>query len=283
PATPPALPQLPTVKHVWYVALTGHSYAETFAPGATGAAPYLAGALRDQGTLLPWYHAAGHDPAATGVALLGGQKDATGPFDDRTETLPGQLTGLGRTWKAYVEGATAGLNPGDNPCSRPSDQAPRNPFLRFGAVTGDPTCGQSVAELDALATDVADTDSAPTFSYILPGPAHDGSTSLADADAWLKTTLPTILESKAYADGGLVVVTFDAGAPDDAEAGGGRVGALLLSPFVKAGGTVSAPYDPFALLKSIEDLFGLDPLGYAKDTRLKAFGPKVYAAWSPND
>jgi phosphatidylinositol-3-phosphatase len=137
-----------------------------------------------------------------------------------------------------------------------------------------------MAELDALAADVADTGSAPAFSYILPGPAHDGSASLADADAWLKTTLPTILDSKAYADGGLVVVTFDAGAPQDAEAGGGRVGALLLSPFVTPGATVEAPYDAFALLKSIEALFALDPIGYAKDTRLKAFGPKVYAAGS---
>ncbi len=63
--------------------------------------------------------------------------------------------------------------------------------------------------------------------------------------------------------------------------GGGRVGALLLSPYVQAGGTIGAPYDQFALLRSIEDLFGLDPLGYAKDTRLKPFGRKVYAAWTP--
>ncbi len=78
-----------------------------------------------------------------------------------------------------------------------------------------------------------------------------------------------------------MVVTFDAGAPADVEAGGGRVGALLLSPYVTPGGTIGAPYDPFSLLASIEGLFGLDPIGYAKDTKLKPFGPKVYGAWSP--
>ena len=78
-----------------------------------------------------------------------------------------------------------------------------------------------------------------------------------------------------------MIVTFDAGAPADAEAGGGRVGALLLSRFVPAGGTVAAPYDAFSLLKSVEALFGLDPIGYARQTTLKAFGPKVYAAWDP--
>ena len=275
--TAPA-PKLPPVKHVWVVALTGHSYDESFGPASP--APYLAQELRAQGTLLPWYHAAGHDPAAGGVALLGGQKDATGPFDDQTPTLVDQLSSVGQSWRAYVEGATAGLAPGDSPCAVAPEQQPRNPFLRFQTITAGGDC--QVAEPAQLATDVADRASAPAFSYILPGPAHDGSTSLADADAWLKATLPAILDSKAYADGGLVVVTFDAGAPADAEAGGGRVGALLLSPFVTAGGTVSAPYDPFSLLASIEGLFGLDPLlGYAQETKLQAFGPKVYTAWSP--
>jgi hypothetical protein len=277
-ATP--APKLPPVKHVWVVALTGHSYDESF--GAASPAPYLSTTLRAQGTLLPWYHAAGHDPAAGGVALLGGQKDAVGPFDDKTLTLADQLTGAGRTWKAYVEGATAGLAPGDNPCLRPPDQQPRNPFLRFASITGAAECGSSIAELDRIVPDAADTDSAPAFSYILPGPAHDGSTTLADADAWLAATLPPLLASKAYKDGGLVVVTFDAGAPTDLEAGGGRVGALLLSPFVTAGATIGAPYDPFSLLASVEGLFGLDPLGYAQQTKLKPFGPKVYGAWSPD-
>jgi phosphatidylinositol-3-phosphatase len=272
--------KLPPVKHVWVVALTGHSYDESFGAGASTGS-YLSTTLRAQGTLLPWYHAAGQDPAAGGVALLGGQKDALGPFDDKTVTLADQLTGAGRTWKAYVEGATAGLAPGDNPCARPPEQQPRNPFLRFASITGTAECGSSIAEPDRIAPDAADTDSAPAFSSILPGPAHDGSTSLVDADAWLATMLPPLLASKAYNDGGLVVVTFDAGAPGDVEAGGGRVGALLLSPFVTPGGTIGAPYDPFALLASIEGLFGLDPIGYAKDTKLKPFGPKVYGAWSP--
>jgi hypothetical protein len=277
-ATPPAV--LPPVKHVWVVALTGHSFPETFGPDSP--APYLATELRAKGTLLPWYHAAGHDPAAGGVALLGGQRDAVGPFDAKVATLAGQLTGAGRTWKAYVEGATDGLAPGDDPCARPPAEAPRNPFLRFASIAGSSECGSSIAGLDRLGPDVADAASAPTFSYILPGPAHDGSTSLSDADAWLRTTVQPILDSKAYADGGLIVVTFDAGAPDDVEAGGGRVGALLLSPFVTPGATILTPHDPFSLLASFERLFGLDPLGYAKDTRLKPLGRKAFAAWSPD-
>lgn len=271
--------QHPPVKHVWVIALTGHSFPETFgADPATAAAPYLTQELRAKGTLLPWYHAVGHDPLASGVALLGGQKDGTGPFDDQTPTLADQLSSVGQSWRAYVEGGTAGVAPGDSPCAVDPATQPRNPFLRFKTITAGSDC--QIVEPAQLATDVADAASAPALSYVLPAAAHDGSTSLADADAWLRTIVPTILESKAYADGGLVVVTFDQGTAGDAEAGGGRTGALLLSPFVTAGGTVEAPYDAFSLMNSIQDLFGLSPrLGYGADTKLKPFGPKVYGAW----
>jgi phosphatidylinositol-3-phosphatase len=61
--------------------------------------------------------------------------------------------------------------------------------------------------------------------------------------------------------------------------GGGRVGLLLLSPLVQAGATnATDSYNHFSLLRSIEDLFGLDHLGYAADPALPAFDKAVYAA-----
>jgi hypothetical protein len=48
--------------------------------------------------------------------------------------------------------------------------------------------------------------------------------------------------------------------------GGDRIGALLLSPFVKPGGSSDTPYNHYSLLRSLEDIFGLDEhLGYAAD------------------
>ncbi|HEY6452358.1 MAG TPA: alkaline phosphatase family protein [Steroidobacteraceae bacterium] len=48
--------------------------------------------------------------------------------------------------------------------------------------------------------------------------------------------------------------------------GGDRIGALLLSPFVKPGSSSSTPYNHYALLKSLEDIFQLGAhLGYAAD------------------
>ena len=45
--------------------------------------------------------------------------------------------------------------------------------------------------------------------------------------------------------------------------GGGRVGALVLSPFVKRGSTSTTAYNHYSLLASIESFFGLPRLGYA--------------------
>jgi hypothetical protein len=48
--------------------------------------------------------------------------------------------------------------------------------------------------------------------------------------------------------------------------GGDRIGALLLSPFVKPGSTSSIAYNHYSLLKSLEDIFQLGAhLGYAAD------------------
>jgi len=58
--------------------------------------------------------------------------------------------------------------------------------------------------------------------------------------------------------------------------GGDRIGAVLLSPFIKAGTVSEVPYNHYALLRSVEDLFGLGHLGYAAQPGLAPFGPDVY-------
>ncbi len=48
--------------------------------------------------------------------------------------------------------------------------------------------------------------------------------------------------------------------------GGDRIGAVLLSPFVKPGSVSDAPYNHYSMLRSLEDIFGLNEhLGYAAD------------------
>ena len=57
--------------------------------------------------------------------------------------------------------------------------------------------------------------------------------------------------------------------------GGGRIGTVLVSPFIR-GGTVSAvPYNHYSTLATIEDLFGLSKLGQAR-TVSATFGKDVF-------
>jgi hypothetical protein len=58
--------------------------------------------------------------------------------------------------------------------------------------------------------------------------------------------------------------------------GGGRIGAVLVSPLIKPGTVSTTPYNHYSLLRSIEDAFGLAHLGYAGRPDLKSFGPDVY-------
>jgi phosphoesterase family protein len=62
-------------------------------------------------------------------------------------------------------------------------------------------------------------------------------------------------------------------------AGGGRVGLLLISKYVKPGSiNVTGEYNHLSLLASVEDLFGLSHLGYTGAQGLLAFDASVYNA-----
>ncbi len=194
----------------------------------------------------------------------------------------------------------------------------RNPFVYFHSVIDGPECAKADVGLDQLAPDLRKAKTTPNFSYIVPNACHDGSevpcepgavAGLAAAEAFLKTVVPEIEASPAYEENGLIAITFDqapqAGPTADAGSccatpaypnlppaaetaptgpvketgGGGRVGMLLLSKYV-APGTIdeSGYYNHFSMLRSIEELFGQQPLGYAAEPALSGFDSSVYNA-----
>jgi hypothetical protein len=191
----------------------------------------------------------------------------------------------------------------------------RNPFMYFHSVIDSaPACAADDVGLQQLSSDLRSANSTPTLSYIVPSLCHDGSAipcasgqpaGAVTADAFLKKVVPEILASKAYKHGGLLAITVDQAPATGIEAdsssccgqprfpnlpppaplpgggqlppsGGGQVGALLLSPFVKAGSVNQDPYNHFALLRTIEDLFGLPHLGYAGASGVSSFGASLF-------
>ncbi len=124
--------------------------------------------------------------------------------------------------------------------------------------------------------------------------------SVADTNAWLQTWVPIITNSPAFKTDGLLEITFDEAEQPTADyseccgetagpaasngmngiagAAGGKVGAILISPFIAPGLTVTkTSYNHFSSLASIEDLFGLPRLGEAQ-TVTTTFDKKIYSS-----
>jgi len=269
------------------------------------------------------------EPAAAGADQ---QVSGSGCVYPRsTQTLTSQLSEKHLSWRAYIEGMDEGGASGA--CAHPalgqsdptSSQPPpaggqtyataRNPFVYFHSVIDTSACAADDVGLKELGSDLGNPARAPSFSYIVPDLCHDGSAAPcapgapagpADADGFLQKVVPEITSSKAYKQGGLLVITVDQapssgpfadsssccgqpqfpnlpapvttikGLPSKA---GGQVGALLLSPYVKAGTTNSEQYNHFSLLRTIEDLFGLKHLGYAGLSSVTSFDSAVFSAY----
>ncbi len=230
-------------------------------------------------------------------------------------TLPRQLTAAGLGWKGYLEDSSRPCQhpqPGaTDPWFRAtaaSQYATRhNPFVYFASITSRPAyCRAHVVGLGRLEVDLRAASMTPALSYITPDLCHDGhDASCADGgpgglkavNGWLRTWVPRILHSPAYQADGMLVITADEsdGVDQDSSAccgegpgpnaarpgikgpGGGRVGALVLSPYVVPGTTSKLGYNHYALLATIEDLFGLDRIGYAR-TVPRTFGSDVFGA-----
>jgi hypothetical protein len=99
----------------------------------------------------------------------------------------------------------------------------------------------------------------------------DATTPAATTPTPSDTTTTPTSGTTAPADGNSVKPT----------GGGGRVGMVLLSPYIlpKSVNTTGY-YNHFSLLRSIEDLFGLDHLGYANAPNLPAFDDSVYTGYN---
>jgi hypothetical protein len=158
-----------------------------------------------------------------------------------------------------------------------------------------------------LATDLKSIATTPAFSFITPNLCNDGhdypctnqpsgESALADIDAFLETWVPKITSSQAFRKNGLLEIAFDESASPTADSsaccgeepgpgsplpgilgpGGGRVGAVLLSPQIKPGTVTTTPYNHYSSLASWESLLGLSRLANAAN--VPAFGADVFTA-----
>jgi phosphatidylinositol-3-phosphatase len=288
------------------------------------------------------------------VSLFAEQVEGDGcVYGEEVESLPTQLEAKELSWRAYVEGMENGGaigqpwrcrkpilgGPDSSPTPSPGDQYAtwRNPVVYFGAIAESAECEKHDVGFEVLTRDLQFKKATPALSLIFPDACHSGGEFECEPGApkgahgavsLLKTLVPAIMASPAYAEGGLILITSaqapQAGehpdpsacclAPDYpnlpplpattaptesppaeettgvttttysdesvlASGGGGKVGLLMISPFVAAGTVAEGEYaNHFTLLKTLETMFDVEPLGYATEEEMPTLSPTLFKA-----
>ena len=189
-----------------------------------------------------------------------------------------------------------------------------NPFVYFRSVISNKSyCDAHVLSLAPLAHDLSNIATTPNYSLVTPNTCFDGHDwpkcqdgspgRLPRVDQFLKVWIPKIMASPAYKRDGMILIMFDESG-DDSNAGaccgevdglgfddpshpnmnevglygpgGGRVGAVVLSRFVRPGTVSNHAYNHYSQLRTVEDIFGLAHLGDAQQPQVKSFGSDVF-------
>jgi len=238
-------------------------------------APYI------NNTLLPmashaeqYYNPPGNHPSEPNYLWLEagtnfGVRDDNSPANNHQGTtghLVSLLEAAGVSWKTYQEDISGTVCPvTDYPGQ--FYVTPHNPFVFFDDVTGsnnrdDSYCIAHVRPYAELATDLGNNTVA-RYNFITPNVCNDMHGSCAplsdnvkQGDAWLSTEVPGILASQAYAEKGVLFITWD-----EAATGDGPIGMIVLSPVAKGGGYSNRiHYTHSSTLRTVEEIFGVSPL-----------------------
>jgi hypothetical protein len=253
----------------------------------------------------------GSDGQASGMGCVypAAVKTVADQLSAKGLTWGGYMEDMGNSTTADRTCRHPALNSRDNTQSATAtDQyaARHNPFVYFHSIIDSPACHERDVPLDQLQADLGSYATTPNFTFITPDLCSDGHDEpcpdgrpggYASIDAFLAEWVPRIEASPAYKRDGALIVTFDESesgaegccvqdAPNTPNAGGetpgpggGRIGAVVLSPFVKPGTTTATPYNHYSFLRTVEDLFGLEPLGFA--AKSTAFGSDVFNGPGP--
>jgi hypothetical protein len=229
--------------HVFVIVMENRSYAQVAGNG------YIAELAAQYGVATD-YHGVSHPSLPNYLAMTSGS--TWGIADDGFHPLPdgglgAQLSNAGIDWRAYMEGM-------NNGCfnSRYPYALKHNPFAYYGSA-----CPSQIVPFSQFRTDISGA-SVPRFVWITPDLCHDGhDCSNAVADAWLSQTVPMIVNSSAWQDNGVLLITWDEG-----EDSANSVLTLVIHPDPLVHQSAK-PYDHYSLLATIEDQLGVARLGLA--------------------
>jgi hypothetical protein len=256
-------------------------------------APYLNGLINEYG-FASNYYALTHPSDPNYYPIIGGSDfgfNYNCPADcfDPALNLADNIELAHKTWAGYMEGGGGYSTPTD-----------RLPFLAFHDIYNDPTRVEShLFDLSEMAGDLENPNAAPDFAWFAADDATnmEGPTgtlsgiiqwalsqltprvlgghqyNVAAGDAWLRETLPIIMDSNTWNDPterSAIFLTFDEDY-NNISLGIGNEGNHIVTVVIPSPGAVAAGmrgeafvaddrYDHYSLLRTIEDSLGLPPL-----------------------
>ncbi len=224
------------------------------------AAPYLNDLITRFG-LAARYEAVAHPSEPNYLALFSGSTQ--GVTDDGIHDLAGrnladQLEEHGRTWRVFAENVPLGCFTGSVASGGPDGPGTyarkHEPAISFTDIARNPVRCRNITDFSHFDPAAAD------FELIVPNLCHDmHDCSVAVGDAFLRSFVPRITESGAFADG-VLFITWDEGTGGP---GGGHVATIVVSRRVRPSTVSRVPHDHYSLLRTIEDAFGIGCLGHA--------------------
>jgi acid phosphatase len=245
---------LPDFPFVWIVVLENKDYERI---ANADDLPYIESLIERFGLATQSYGVA-RPSQPNYFALFSGSTHGVGDNDDHdidAPTLADQIEASGRTWREYAENRPADCFTGSTASGgrdgKGTYERKHAPAISFDSIRTNPARCVNLVDLSAFRPGDAD------FSLIVPNQCHSGhDCRMRDVDTWLSGFLPGIIESDAFARGGLLVLTTD---EDDAgdDPHGGHIATIVASPDVPAGFRSDERHDHYSVLRTIQDAWGL--------------------------
>ncbi len=286
---------MPHFGHVFLIIGENADYSHLNATNA----PFLMTNVRPRSAWLANYYAATHWSQANYVALVSGQFNSCEQADggvachQNVDNLYHQLDLARSSWKVWLEAGAGRCDGGgsscasDDPCPLTGFYTTGNPPVVFddiegpggifSATTPSAKClandipagtdadGMSIFNADLAAGHVA------TFNTIIPNGCDDGEGSCAPVnnrltqyDDFLAREVPLIEASPAFANNGVIIITYDEDqrmgglTPHNGLGQGGHTVCAILSPLVMAGNYPAQTFS-YSVLRTMQDGFGVSP------------------------
>lgn len=241
----PTTGAVPRPAHIVVVVMENKSERQVV---GRGDAPFI-NALARTGALFTHSYAIRHPSEPNYLALFSGSTqdltDDSCPHTYTTPNLGGELRDAGLSFAGYAEGLP---HAGDTTCLAGRYARKHAPWVNFTDLPPSVNLPYSAFPREYAAL--------PTVSFVIPDLCGDmHNCSVATGDTWLRDHLGSYV-TWAKSNDSLLILTFD----ENDGATGNKIATVFSGAGIKPG-VYSSPIDHYSVLRTIEDAYGLPPVG----------------------